>query len=79
MSETKRVMTLSQTHVRQMAASPALLKSHHMDDHRSHAADRSQALVAVGSGDGLNNPVKKHLNHAPWWWKVGAYPLTNRC
>lgn len=79
MSETKRAMTLSQTHVRQMAATPALQKSHHMDDHLSHAADRSQVLVAVGSGDGLNNPVNKHPKHVPWWWRVRAYPLTNPC
>lgn len=35
-----------------MAASLALLKSHHMDDHLPHAADWCQALVAVGLGDG---------------------------
>lgn len=52
MSETKRKIILSQTHGRQMATSLALLKSHHMDDHLPHAADWSQALVAVGLGDG---------------------------
>lgn len=72
-------MTLSQTHVGQMAASPALLKSHYMDDLLSHAADLSPALVAMGSGDGLNNPTNKHSKHASWWWRVRAYPITNPC